>query len=217
MKRVFVLLTAAFLSGSFAADKKVEELLLRMRTAYQITRTASLSTRVMVSDSPARTAVVNLQMDYERPNKVRATIDVGAAKGEVYSDGNRILAIDLKGNRKVGNYSSAVLAGTLAGNLETISFFDWKRQLSTAPSANMRDSQLKLLPKESWNGRMWTVLQENAPKQKVLVKYYIDPATNFIWRTIVKKTDTKLIVQDAQLTKLSLGVPMDPNRFKLPK
>lgn len=200
-----------------AADKKTEDLLAKMRGSYLNVRTASLKTNVTLTQGKGPTNELTIDMDYMRLNKVRATVGVMGNRLDVYCDGTKILALTPSGDRTNSGFTVDALSKNLPGNLETISFFDWKRQLSTAVGANMHESILKILPNESWNGRSWIILSESAPKQKLLVKYYIDPATNLIWRTIVKRTDTKITVQDAQVIKLALGVAIDPKRFQIPK
>jgi len=64
--------------------------------------------------------------------------------------------------------------------LEVLCLWDWKQQFSIDRGGNMHDSTFSMRT-DDWNGKSFTVLQENA--QQVRVLYFIDPATSYIWRT----------------------------------
>ncbi|MES1227688.1 MAG: hypothetical protein ABUL72_03400, partial [Armatimonadota bacterium] len=101
-------------------------------------------------------------------------------------------------------------------NLETLCFWDSKRQLSTDKGANMHDSKLRLLQKETWKDKDYMVLEETAERSKVFVRYFIDPKTKYIVRTVVYNLeDTTQVLQDQKITKMDLNPKVDPSLFKV--
>lgn len=211
---VFTILAAG--ANAFCADKETEELLAKMRAAYSQVKTAKFATKSVFRRGKDKEFTANLSTEFAAPNKLRSTVTVAGQKVEVYCDGKSVLQLG-PANRIKSDYSLDALGQALPANLESLCFFDWKRQLSTAAGGNMKESILKIAPKESWNGRTWIVLEEKAPKQKVFVKYYIDPGTYLIWRTKSSRTDQNFISEDYQLTSLTLGGAIDAKRFQIPK
>ena len=113
-------------------------------------------------------------------------------------------------------YSLDILGRALPANLETMNFFDWKRQLSTDESGNMHTSKLKIVNGQKWNGKTWTVLEEIAEEPGLFVRYFIDRKTNLIWRTELKRLNDGKLIMDAQITSLTLGARIPPETFKPP-
>jgi hypothetical protein len=60
------------------------------------------------------------------------------------------------------------------------------------------------------------VLEESAPQANVYVEYYIDPKTNFIWRTVQMSLDKEFIRGDFIIKKLTIGAKIDDKKFKKP-
>jgi hypothetical protein len=60
------------------------------------------------------------------------------------------------------------------------------------------------------------VLEESAPTVGVYVEYYIDPKTNFIWRTVQMSLDKEFTRGDFVIKKLTIGAKIDEKRFKKP-
>lgn len=100
-------------------------------------------------------------------------------------------------------------------NLETLSFWQWKKQLSTDEGANMHDSKLKIVEDVDWNGKKWLTLEETAEKSKVFVRYYIDPKTNLIWRCEVKDLETLKPQMDVAISNLETDVETKDDDFKV--
>ena len=218
-RTLLIFLMLSLTSIGFAADKAVEDLLAKMRKAYSNVKTASFHTLIMVTQG-GQALKVNLDVEYATPNKIRADMDLsGLVKGTVYCDGKTVTVVR-EGSEDASDqpYSIDSLGRALfAANLETINFFDWKRQLSTDESGNMHTSKLKIVKSEKWNGKTWTMLEETAEDVGVFVRYFIDPKTNLIWRTVVKRIPGDVLVMDAQITRLTLGAKIDAKRFKPPK
>ena len=78
----------------------------------------------------------------------------------------------------------------------------------------MELSELKILPDEELFGRKFTVLEEKASKDNVLVNYYIDPKTHLIWRTHVRSLDKGVEMEDCKVIKLDTGVKLEDKLFE---
>lgn len=217
MNRVLAL-GAVFGLAAFAcpSEPTVEELLSAMRKAYRETKTAVFQTKSEIRETGQELTVV-LDGQFMAPNKMKVAFS-GVPSGAVtlYCDGEKVsIVIDGKVRRQM-DYSLDSLGRSLFANLETLCFFDWKRQLSTETGGNMQKSTLKIV-KEDWNGKSWLVLEEHAPGQKVDVRYFVDPATNFIWRTVATMIGDKQPFMDARIVRLELNSPIDEKTFTPPK
>ena len=166
------------------ATRDVEDLLARMRAAYQDITTADV--RFISSRGHSK---MEGQLQYERPGTVEATLQLpeyGTVR--VSSDGERIRVIDpeLTAPEEL-KWSVQNLRTAVAANLEVISLWDSQRQLSTGEGGNMRGDTLRLVQPETWNRKRWLVLEERAGGD--LYRYYIDPATYLIHRTLATRSD----------------------------
>ncbi|MCH7905352.1 MAG: hypothetical protein IH944_12420 [Armatimonadetes bacterium] len=221
MKKIASLLLCAALSaGALGADKDVEDLLAKMRKAYQETKTASfeLETTLLAVEGDV---VIKMKGLFKSPNKLAVDIVMNIASDErkinVISDGKQIYA-SATGVEEVGktDFSIDRLNQALgAANLEVLCFYDWKRQLSTDKGANMHDSTLSIR-KEKWKGKEWIVLEESAPRVDIYVEYFIDPKTHFIWKTIRMTLDKEFTNGEYVLTKLKTGLTISDKRFAPP-
>jgi len=200
------------LSPTPEAQKPVEELFLKMRKVYQSIDTACLQARLRFY-GPSATQTGILSLDYAWPNKIRYTAEVGQNRVRRVSDGKKVVTIRDGNRTETDKVNVNTLGGQVPGNLEWLCFFDWKRQLSTTPGNNMAKSTFKLIPKESWNGKSWIVLEETAPEVNVGVRYFIDPRTYLIWRCDVKSLSAKTQTARTEVTKLVLHPKLDPNIF----
>ena len=72
--------------------------------------------------------------------------------------------------------------------------------------------------RNKWEGKEWIVLDEDAPSVGLFVRYYVDPKTYFIWRTIQMTQDEKpskrKVIQDFVVKSLELDVEIDESIFK---
>lgn len=197
-------------------EVEAEELLGKMRQAYRETKTASFQTKSSINEKSEK-IVVTLNGEFANPNRMRVSF-TGIPSGEatLICDGKEV-AIVIEGQPKRSlEYSVDNLGKSLFANLETLCFFDWKRQLSTAEGGNMKTSKLKVV-KEDWNGKNWLVLEEHAEMQRVDVRYFIDPETYFIWRTVSTLMGEKEPFMDAQVLRLELNKVLDDKLFVIPK
>ena len=213
-----VVLTALLASQGMASSKEVEDLLAKMRNAYKSVKTARFRTKVdALGQKRFRNRVV-VDVLYQAPKMLTLR---AMRPGEVYeslvSDGRRILKVTARSETQVDIATIDTLTGGLPINLESICFFDWKRQLSTDVGCNMHTSQLGIKQGQVWNGKTWLVLTEAAPGRSgmTLLEYYIDPKTYLIWRVIGHLQDGEKTV-DAYLMNLSVNVPVKVEAFKMP-
>jgi outer membrane lipoprotein-sorting protein len=216
MSRLFVVATLSVLTASaFAADPEVEDLLSKMRQAYRELKTVTFQTKSQINEKGDQ-LTVTLDGEFMNPNKMRVAF-AGLPSGEatLICDGKSVAIVVTKSIKQTLEYSVDNLGRSLFANLDTLSFFDWKRQLSTAEGGNMQKSQLKIT-KEDWNDRSWIVLEEHAETQKVDVRYFIDPATHMIWRTVGTVIGEKTPYIDAQITKLEINPILDEKNFVIP-
>lgn len=213
---LFPILLLAISAVSFAADKEVEELLAKMRETYKTTKSAKFTTTTRIfGDEGEQKADVEVQ--FKNPNKVKLTLDgmFGIpGKISIISDGKKIQS-EVMGEKDTGPFTVEALSEGSPLNLETLCFWDYERQLSTGESGNMKTSTFKLLKDESWDGKKWTVLEETAKEQGVFVRYWIDPKTNYIWRTEVKSLEGDTPVMECKISKLEIGVEIDDKVFEI--
>jgi len=197
-------------------DTEVDKLLASMRTAYQAANSASIrvKSRVKVGDEWVTSMVTAY---YEKPNRLNMAFKVKDVLLNRVSDGKKVYTwVDLASIR-----TEEVDADTLSNdapiNLEIMSFFDWKRQLSTSPGANMEKSKFKVIKSESWNGKSWIVLEESAHGQSVFVRYYIDPSTYLIWRCDVRDLEKRSGFLETEVVELTLNPKLEAALFKAPR
>ncbi|MDR3692508.1 MAG: hypothetical protein P4L46_24210 [Fimbriimonas sp.] len=201
-----------------AADRQVEELLSHMRVAYATNRSVTYTTQSHFGQVDFTSSFT-----YQNPNKIRVLIsspNSPAMKTSLIqiSDGKR-MNVKLPNSMDFAEKAFSVqgFEQQLPVNLESLCFFDWEQQLSTAPGKNMEHSTFQLETNQPWNGRSWTVLVETAPRSRVVCRYYVDPKTYFIWRTVVKPMQggNPLDASDCQITKLTPGAKVDSSDFHI--
>lgn len=208
-------LMVAATSFAFAEDEEVEKLLARMREVYSSTRTAKIT--VKTSGPRFGKETVTTDITYMKERKIYAKLTgthvaPGGARFFI-SDGQKVSVEDLSKNVQAGRFDLDFIP--IPVNLEVMSFWDWKRQLSTAPGANMEESEMKLRKGVQWSGKEWWVLEETANGQNVYVDYYIDPKTALIHRVQVYDLRRKQLRTETVVTKIERNVRVDPNLFKV--
>jgi outer membrane lipoprotein-sorting protein len=214
MANVLVLLATT----AFGADKDVEQLLAKMRETYSGTRTA----RMVVKTTGSRFGKdpITTELTYMKERKIYAKLSGQSSlpgRSRVFiSDGKKVSIDDLSGNVQQSEFDLDFIPMPI--NLEAMSFWDWKRQLSTAEGANMHDSRFRLRKDVSWNGKSWLVLEETAYGQNVYAEYYIDSKTSLIHRVLVYalKDDKKgKLNLETVVTKLERNIRVDSKLFKV--
>lgn len=200
-----------------AADKDIEDLLAKMRKVYSGASSVHITTSTLL---PTEVGEMDLTIDtqYMKSNMIwsRVTgLPQAGKEGLIWkSDGKSIQSTTPQGP-KVEPFSVRKAETGLPVNLEVISFWDWKRQLSTAAGANMNKSKFRLVKKETWKDQDYLVLEETASEQKVFVRYFIDPKTFLIKRTRVENLDTHDLVMDCKVSKLDMNAKIDTKIFKI--
>jgi outer membrane lipoprotein-sorting protein len=203
---------------ALSADKETEELLTKMRKAYSSTRSARIFAQATV---PSDVGELDIQIEttYIRPDKIHAVIKTPAEFGgmtmTLKTDGKKILLSGGPGGKEVRPFDLENVVNNVPVNLETMNFWDWKRQLSTKEGGNMKTSKFKIIKKETWKNKDWLVLEETAPAQGVFVRYFIDPETSLIHRTRMQRIKGSELIMDVKITKLELNVSIDASIFKI--
>jgi outer membrane lipoprotein-sorting protein len=206
-------------SIALAADKDVETLLLKMRNAYKSVKTAHIVTRTK-TPAPEGDLIITSDVTYQAPDKIRAKLvgfPVSVDKTIVLTSNGKTLSVEGAPGGKTSHpfsYQAFVEATGPALNLETLNFWDWKRQLSTAKGDNMEKSDLKVVPSEQRAGKTWVVLEERAPGQGVYCRYFIDPATYFIHYVRVTDLSGIQIQMDTEIKQIQTNVKVDDSTFK---
>lgn len=195
-----------------SADMDSATLLSKMRSAYEGVKSAKFHV-IGKGFSPASKEQIS-DFEYKAAKKVRAEV-VGLfdekSKIVFTANGDKFSARDESGKLPATTFDFEQFQP--AGNLETLCFWDWKKQLSTEEGGNMQKSKLSVTQHEKWNDKDWIVLEENASEQKVKCRYFVDPKTFFIWRTI-STPDSGEHVTDSWITKLDTGIEIDDKDFK---
>lgn len=210
-------LAVAFPCALTTGDAQVEELLSKLRIMYSSPQTARLEVAVRQAAEGGFAEFI-VRFEYSKPNRFRVEVLQGERKQfQAISDGKKVAIFDASGTLKESkDWDLKMLEQVVPANLETISFYDWQRQLSTDEGSNMHNNILKITKDELWNDKTWTILDETAPEAGVIVKYFIDKDTNLIWRTLVRTTEDNRLLQDCQVTKMERGIGIDPKRFVIP-
>ncbi len=207
---------SAWLGGVRGDALSVPTLLSRMRSAYEKVGSARLSVAITFYPSPENAISLALEMEYLKPDRVRVLLSSMNERVLVVSDGKAVAVMhELTGGRVVNPFSLEHLNASVPGNLETICFWDWKRQLSSEGEGKMAGSKLRLLGGEEWKGKRWMVLEERDERLDLLVKYYVDPKTFLIMRTAVYGLSRGSLYQDAQVIALETGVKIEEERFRI--
>jgi hypothetical protein len=212
MKKLTLALVASALATTTLAEEP-KELLSKMRAAYESAKSAKFRVNITRLQPNGE---INILMDAEfaAPNLYRASVTTNGMKDfELWCDGKKITAVDSASEAKdVVDYGIDPLGERIPGNLESISFFDWKRQLNMV-DGNMKGNKLTVYTGREWGGKKWTVLEEVVADQPIDVDYYVDPTTHLIWRTVVRARQANRTIIDCKILKLDLNVPVDPKRF----
>ncbi len=199
-----------------AAEKPVEELLKNMRRAYQSVKSAQLAIKIVLDNQDGVSSGV-VSVDYLAPNRLRYASRVGSTEVRRYANGKRVVTQRPGSRENQDRVDVDTLGGQVAGNLEWLCLFDWKRQLSTLKGANMAKSQLNVSLEKGWRGKSWIVLDERAPDMAVRVRYFIDPKTFFIWRCDVHRMQDDKRVAQTELQKLTLNPSFAAGHFEAPR
>jgi hypothetical protein len=217
LTKVFLALGVSATGLASANDLDTEALLAKMRSAYRSIKSARFTTEVH------RGAFVLACTNYfAAPFEVRCEFSntgspIKAGQTIAVTDGTWMYAkLPVTPFEKTA-FGLDAFEQKVPGNLESLCFYDWDRQLSTGTGKNMHFSTLRILKNQKWNGRTWTVLEETAKQQNVLCLYYIDPATSLIWRTKVSLLHSQVGAQgapvDAWIKQLELGAPLPGSIF----
>jgi outer membrane lipoprotein-sorting protein len=200
---------------AICADREVERLLAKMREAYRTTKTA----HVVVKTTARRfgSQAVTTDLTFKREQKIAAKVyNLPSLKGKVWNyvcDGKQVSLDDLGGNVQRTKFDPDFIPMPI--NLEAMSFWDWKRQLSTGKGSNMEFSTFKLFTNVPWNNKKWTVLEETANAQKVFARYYIDQKSNLIYRVQVFDIEGRQQRLETTVAKIELNLSVNDKVFRL--
>ena len=202
-------------ASSYAADQEVEKLLSRMRDVYSSSSTARLVIQTTGPRFGKNTIVTDLT--YMKERRIYAKLSgFESLKGRTrvfICDGQKVQVDDFAGNLQFLDFNPDIIP--LPINLEAMSFWDWRRQLSTSKGSNMEHSSFKLKKGVRWNSKSWWVLEEKADGQDVYVDYYIDPTTALIHRVQVYDINKRHLITETVVAKIERNLKVDPNLFKV--
>lgn len=219
--RSLLLLPLFLLSAvSMASDAKVEELLAKMRDAYKAVKSARLEVEMVGYGEEEQKLEASAKVLYSGPKDAR----VEFTPKNVQSD-EPVVAFYIQDGKKMGVGPAADKLTSrpydeeefpfILMNLETLSFWQWDKQLNTAEGKNMNGSDLKIVEDVEWEGKKWLTLEESVEKNDIFVRYFIDPKTHFIWRCQVKELESMKPRFDSWLTKLDTDIEVDKDQFKI--
>lgn len=201
-------------SFALAADEEVEKLLASMRKAYSGAKTAKFTVQTVMK-AEDKDLSVTFEGTFKGPNKLYLYTDSMFGidgKVKLVCDGKTI-SITTPEDKDEAPFTIENLSSAMPLNLESLCFWDYKRQLSTEADGNMHESSHKILTDQEWNDKKWTILEETANEQKVFVKYWIDPKTSFIWKTEVFDLESKEKVMTCEIKKLEVGLEVEDSVF----
>lgn len=216
----------AFLVCAWAASialagpqPEVATLLGKMRTAYSSARTAKISAKTVIYGQ-GKNLTITSRVLFQPPLRLQVTSTgiPGVVGGtfKAISDGKSLYLGGLPGGAMTQPASIRTVESALPQfNLEVLCFWDYAKQLSTKSGGNMNQSTFAL-KRESWKGKSWTVLEETAKAQNAFVRYFIDPKTSLIWRTLYMTLSSKAMRQEAWIEQMEINKPLEPNAFTIP-
>lgn len=188
-----------------------------MRAAYKSAKSATFSVDVTRMTQQNGRQSYSFTMQYKAPNLFSTDLESPAGKSISRSDGKTIWFTAV-GTDSVSQmpWSLDNVQGATTGNLESICFIDWERQLSTAKGKNMETSKLKIRKDVEWNNKKWIVLDEVSPTVQVAVDYYIDPKTHLIHRTELFSEDRSQFFASFKVKEMKVNAKVDEAKFKKP-
>ncbi len=192
--------------------------LSKVRSTYHAVTSALFYVRFTATDSKGVEGHGEVRYEYLAPNCMRGAFK-GLAGGMavLLCDGHRIGTFASAGKRKVVPFSVESLTALIPTNVETLAFFNGNHVLSRERGCEMFGSELSVLPNQDWHSKHWTVLREINRKDAVQVDYYIDPETNFIWRTVGEDLKTHKKFTDTEIIELNTKAKLNSTRFKIPE
>lgn len=211
----------AFFGAVWAQAADVEQLLTNMRAAYQKPQTVRIKTEALLPiGSEKEPQRMQFDLTFKRPYKVfcKVTRFPGQEGKDIFwvTDGKSLKSTGPEGTRK-SDISPDEIGKGWPINLESLSFWDYERQLSTKAGANMEKSVFAVIESEQWNDKAWLVLEETAKGQDVFVRYFIDPKTFFIWRCDVWDLEKKNHYYDITVKELEIDPAVDDKIFDISK
>lgn len=212
-----IALLVAAVSAAQAESLTPDKLLAQMRNAYAKVRSATFATKAKVFDEKTqKMRVVRSETEFLAPGY--ASIKVPGAKslngepiGILHNSADLIL-LGLPSERRHRAYSVGEVTRTVPMNLESLCFWDYARQLSADKKGLMHGNKLSVQKPEKWKGKQYLVLQEVADTVKA--KYYVDPKTKLIWRTVWIYLPDKSLLQDCSLEWLNLNSEVNAKQFQ---
>jgi hypothetical protein len=198
---------------------EVASLLGKMRAAYSSTKAAKLTTKTVIHGQ-GKSLTIASHVLFQPPLRIQvsSTGIPGVVGGtfKAISNGKNLFLAGLPGGAMTQPASIDTVERALPQfNLEVLCFWDFAKQLSTQPGGNMNHSTFAL-KKETWKGKSWTVLEETAKAQNAFVRYFIDPKTSFIWRTLYMTLSSKAMRQEAWIELMEINKPVDSKAFTVP-
>lgn len=210
----FVVLLAA---TSFGNSLDVEGLLGKMRDAYKGTKSAQVEVKLELKSDGEETLNATASVTFASPKRAKVVFrpeGEGAPPPLTYiQDGKKMQATVSEDQKMTREYDEDEFPLPL--NLETLSFWQWEKQLSTAEGANMKNSELKVVEDVEWNGKKWITLEETVKKDDVFIRYYVDPNTFLIWRCEIKDLESMVTRLDVTVTEMKTGIEVDESMFAI--
>lgn len=201
-------------SISIASEEEVDKLLASMRKAYSGAKTAKFTVQTVMK-AEEKDLSVTFEATFKGPDKLYLYTDnMFGVEGKIKlrCDGKTIVVTTPEDKDEVP-FTVENLSSAMPLNLESLCFWDHKRQLSREADGNMHTSTFKILSDQDWNDKKWTILEETANEQKVFVKYWIEPKTSFIWKTEVFELESKERVMTCEIKKLEIGLDVEDSVF----
>ncbi len=203
-------------STDSAQSSEVEKLLAGMRAAYSGAKSATFTVDVVTMTASGRQNY-SIKAQYKSPKMFSTEMTTPIGNAFTRSDGKTIWFTQISNDTvQEMPWSLDNLQRATSGNLETICFMDYERQLSTAEGKNMETSKLKIRKDVEWNSKKWTVLDEVSDSVGVAVDYYIDPETHIIHRTEIFNTDRSQFIGSFKVKDMKLNAKVDETKFKKP-
>lgn len=205
--------------GTSANQKSEPQKLLELiQKAYEGVQTAKLSYTFRRGELDKNQVSPKGTIEFAAPGKMHAELDMpGYGTVFVYCDGQKITTIDPSEELPdIRNFDNDTLTQMVPGDLEITGIYDWKQQFFTGENSSILKNKLRIIENEKWGEGSWTVLERISERRGTLTRYYIDPKTNLIRRTLVKSLINDEMIYDGWITGLKINTKINEKRFKAP-
>lgn len=212
MALLTLLCAVGSLAPTTAAPIEPNDLLAKMRSAYQKTEEVYLEIQSKHPTVQGEYVGQPIKVSYKKPGFLRIDLELPSGKKfRSVTDGKTVVISDFSREPFKAEAKAQNRFGGFPVNLEVMSFTDFAKELSSDKGGNMETSKLTVTDK----GERY-LLHEEAPAQQVVVDYEVDKKTFFIMKTTVTREGDKEPFAVHTVAKIDLKPKFEMDHFSFP-